>query len=224
MRGLPRLAQVRSVSKSGLSVVTVVFEDGVDIYFARQLVLERLIEARERVPAGMRDRHGAGLDGHGRDLPVHPRPGPAGAATDETELPDRGRGPSRTGSLSPLLKSVPGVNEINSFGGYIKQYHVDVDPEKLLAYDLTLGEVGEALRRNNLNVGGNILERGEQQYLVRGIGLLQTVEDIGAVVLKTESGTPVLAARRRRGRGPARPSARAAPSRTARAKSSAAWS
>ncbi len=93
--------------------------------------------------------------------------------------------------LSPLLKSIPGVNEINSFGGYIKQYHVTVDPEKLLAYDLTLGEIGEALRRNNLNVGGNVLERGEQQYLVRGIGLLQTVEDIGSVVLKTDRGTPV---------------------------------
>ena len=95
-------------------------------------------------------------------------------------------------TLSPLLKGIPGVNEVNSFGGYIKQYHVIVDPEKLLAYDLTLGEVGDSLKKNNLNVGGNILERGERQYLVRGIGLLQTVEDIGAVVLKTVQGTPVL--------------------------------
>ena len=118
------------------------------------------------------DRGAAGRDGHdGR-----PDPGPDRPGLD----PDA------------LLKSIPGVNEINSFGGYIEQYHVTVNPEKLLSYDLTLAAIGEELRRNNLNVGGNVLERDDRQFLVRGIGLLQNVADIGAVALKTEGGVPVL--------------------------------
>ncbi len=190
MRGLPRLTQVRSVSKSGLSVVTIVFEDGVDIYFARQLVLERLIEARERVPAGTEIAMGPVSTAMG-EIYQYTLTGDRPAGMDTKEYLTQVR-TVQDWILAPLLKSVPGVSEINSFGGYIKQHHVTVDPDKLLAYDLTLGEIGEALRRNNLNVGGNILERGEQQYLVRGIGLLQTGDDIGAVALRTEGGTPVL--------------------------------
>jgi len=189
MRGLPRLDQVRSVSKSGLSVITVVFEDGVDIYFARQLVLERLIEARERVPAGTEIAMGPVSTAMG-EIYQYTLAGTPPAGMDGTEYLTEVR-TVQDWILSPLLKSIPGVNEINSFGGYIKQYHVTVDPERLLAYDLTLGDIGEALRRNNLNVGGNVLERGEQQYLVRGIGLLQTVDDIASVALKTDRGTPV---------------------------------
>ena len=191
MRGLPRLALVRSTSKSGLSVVTVVFEDGVDIYFARQLVLERLLEARERVPEGTQVALGPISTAMGEVYQYTLKGvGPAGAG-DEMDYLTEVR-TIQDWTLTPLLKLIPGVNEINSFGGYIRQYHVTVDPEKLLAYDLTLGGIGDALRRNNLNVGGNILNRAERQYLVRGIGLLQTVEDIGAVVLKTEGGVPVL--------------------------------
>ncbi len=190
MRGLPRLDQVRSISKSGLSVITVVFEDGVDIYFARQLVLERLIEAKERVPAGTAIAMGPISTAMG-EIYQYTLVGTPPSGMEEMEFLTQVR-TVQDWILSPLLKSIPGVNEINSFGGYIKQYHVTVDPEKLLAYDLTLGDIGEALRRNNLNVGGNVLERGELQYLVRGIGLLQTVEDIGDVALKTEAGTPVL--------------------------------
>ena len=190
MRGLPRLEQVRSVSKAGLSVVTVIFEDGVDIYFARDRVLERLIEARERVPVGTEIAMGPVSTAMG-EIYQYTLAGARPAGMDETDYLTQVR-TVQDWVLAPLLKSIPGVNEINSFGGYIKQYHVTVDPNKLLAYDLTLGAIGEALRRNNLNVGGNVLERGEQQYLVRGIGLLQTVDDIGKVALKTERGTPVL--------------------------------
>ncbi|MDD8013420.1 MAG: CusA/CzcA family heavy metal efflux RND transporter [Acidobacteriota bacterium] len=191
MRGLPRLTQVRSVSKSGLSVVTVIFEDGVDTYFARQRVLERLIEAREQVPDNVQISMGPVSTAMGEIYQYTlVRSGPA-APADETAFLTQAR-TVQDWTISPLLKSIPGVNEVNSFGGYIRQFHVEVDPEKLLAYDLTLGEIGESLRRNNLNVGGNILESGERQYLVRGIGLLQTVEDIGSVVLKTVGGTPVL--------------------------------
>jgi cobalt-zinc-cadmium resistance protein CzcA len=190
MRGLPRLATVRSVSKSGLSVVTVVFEDGVDIYFARQLVLERLIEARERVPAGTEIAMGPISTAMG-EIYQYTLAGTPPAGMTETDYLTEAR-TVQDWILTPLLKAIPGVNEVNSFGGYIKQYHVTVDPDSLLAYDVTLADIGEALRRNNLNVGGNVLERGEQQYLVRGIGLLQTVEDIGAVALKSSAGTPVL--------------------------------
>ena len=191
MRGLPRLSVVRSISRAGLSVVTVIFEDGVDTYFARQLVLERLIEARQQVPEGVQVSMGPVSTAMGEIYQYTLKPSRPLRGMNETEFLTQAR-TVQDWTLSPLLKTIPGVNEVNSFGGYIKQYHVDVDPDRLMAYDLTLGEVGEALSRNNLNVGGNILERGERQYLVRGIGLLQTVEEIGAVVLKSERGTPVL--------------------------------
>ncbi|MBM3311078.1 MAG: efflux RND transporter permease subunit, partial [Candidatus Aminicenantes bacterium] len=190
MRGLPRLAQVRSVTKYGLSVVTVVFEDGVDVYFARQLVLERLIEAREKLPEGISPEMG----------PVSTAMGEIYQYTLEGDVPadEAGRVEFLTQArtvqdwvLSPLLKSVPGVSEINSFGGYVKQYQVVADPDKLFQYDLTLGDMAEALRKNNLNVGGSVLERQEQQFLVRGVGLLQGVADIGAVVVRSEGGIPV---------------------------------
>jgi len=191
MRGLPRLDQLRSVSKFGLSVVTVVFEDGVDVYFARQLVLERLIEAKDRVPAGVEIAMGPVSTAMGEiyQYTLEGKP-PAGAAEKVRYLTEM-----RTAQdwiLSPILKSVPGVSDINSFGGYIKQYQVVVDPDKLVKYDLSLDGLAEALKKNNLNVGGNVLQSQAQQYLVRGIGLLQSVDDIGAIVLRSEKGTPVL--------------------------------
>ncbi len=190
MRGLPRLDQVRSVSKSGLSVITVVFEDGVDIYFARQLVLERLIEARERVPEGTQISMGPISTAMG-EIYQYTLTGRRPEGLDEAEYLAAVR-TVQDWTLTPLLKSIPGVNEVNSFGGYIRQFHVVVNPDLLPSYDLTLDGIAEALRRNNLNAGGNVLERDERQFLVRGIGLLQTVEDIGAVALKTGKGTPVL--------------------------------
>jgi len=190
MRGLPKLAQLRSVSKFGLSVVTVVFDDGTDIYFARQVVLERLIEAEEKLPPGIAPAMGPVSTAMG-EIYQYTLEGPVPEEEDArvgylTELRT-----VQDWTLAPLLKSVPGVSEINSFGGYIKQYQVAVDPDALLAHDLTLDDVAAALQRNNLNVGGNILLRHEQQFLVRGIGLLQTVEDIGAVVVRSVAGTPV---------------------------------
>ena len=191
MRGLPRLSQVRSVSKAGLSVVTVIFADGVDTYFARQLVLERLIEAREQVPESVQISMGPVSTAMGEIYQYTLRRSGALARMGEEEFLTLAR-TVQDWTLAPLLKSVPGVSEVNSFGGYIRQYLVEVDPARLMAHDLALAEVGEALRRNNLNAGGNILEQGERQYLVRGVGLLQSPADIGAVVLKTVRGTPVL--------------------------------
>ena len=191
MRGLPRLSQVRSVSKAGLSVVTVIFADGVDTYFARQLVLERLIEAREQVPEGVQISMGPVSTAMGEIYQYTLQRTGALARLGEEDFLTLAR-TVQDWTLSPLLKSVSGVSEVNSFGGYIRQYLVEVRPDRLMAHDLALAEVGEALRRNNLNVGGNILEQGERQYLVRGVGLLQSLADIGAVVIQTVRGTPVL--------------------------------
>jgi cobalt-zinc-cadmium resistance protein CzcA len=190
MRGLPRLAQLRSVSKYGLSVITIVFEDGVDIYFARQLVHERVSEAKDKVPAGIEIVLGPVSTAMGEiyQYTLEGRP-PSDAEAGARYL--TGLRTVQDWTLAPILKSIPGVNEVNSFGGYIKQYQVIADPEKLVKYQLSLGEVADALRRNNLNVGGNILEADARQYLVRGIGLLQSVEDIENVILKAEGGTPV---------------------------------
>jgi len=191
MRGLPRLNQLRSVSKFGLSVVTVVFEDGVDIYFARQLVLERLTEAKEKVPEGVSISMG----------PVATAMGEIYQYTLEGLEPQDEKEKIRYLTelrtiqdwvLSPILKSIPNVNEVNSFGGYIKQYQVIVDPGQLQKFDVSLGDVADALKRNNVNVGGNVLQSYSQQYLIRGIGLLQTEEDIRNIVLRSENGVPVI--------------------------------
>jgi cobalt-zinc-cadmium resistance protein CzcA len=191
MRGLPRLNQLRSVSKFGLSVVTVVFEDGVDIYFARQLVLERLTEAKEKVPEGVSISMG----------PVATAMGEIYQYTLEGLEPQDEKEKIRYLTelrtiqdwvLSPILKSIPNVNEVNSFGGYIKQYQVVVDPGQLQKFDVSLGDVADALKRNNVNVGGNVLQSYSQQYLIRGIGLLQTEEDIRNIVLRSENGVPVI--------------------------------
>jgi cobalt-zinc-cadmium resistance protein CzcA len=189
MRGLPDIEQMRSVTKFGLSIVTIVFKDTVDIYFARQLVFERLAEAREKVPKG-----------------VEVAMGPIGTAMGEIyQYTLEGKMPAdpqqKTGYLTdlrtlqewviaPQLKSVPGVNEINSFGGYFKQYQVIVSPEKLLKYGITVDDVYTAIGNNNENVGGNLLERGADQFIVRGVGLIRDVKDIETIVLRSAGGTP----------------------------------
>jgi len=190
MRGLPRLTQLRSVSRFGLSVITAVFEDGTDIYFARQNVHERLSEARETVPPGAEITMGPVSTAMG-EIYQYTLEGPIPAVEAELVQYLTDLRTIQDWTLAPLLKSVPGVNEINSFGGYIRQFQVTADPDRLLKYDLSLDDLAEALRKNNLNVGGNILQQGSVQYLVRGIGLLQSAEDIGNVVLKSEGGTPV---------------------------------
>jgi len=189
MRGLPKVDQIRSVTKFGLSIVTIIFDDDVDIYFARQLIFERMADARQNVPNGV-------------DVEM----GPIGTAMGEIyQYNLEGRMPADPGQkrayftklrtlqewvVTPQLKSVAGVNEINSYGGYFKQYQVVVSPEKLLAYGLTVDDVYNAIGNNNGNVGGNLLERGSDQYIVRGIGLIRSIEDIGSIVLKSVGGTP----------------------------------
>ncbi|MBC7364322.1 MAG: efflux RND transporter permease subunit, partial [Candidatus Aminicenantes bacterium] len=190
MRGLPRLTQLRSISRFGLSVITVVFDDRTDIYFARQQVFERLYEAREKVPPEIEITMGPIATAMG-EIFQYTLEGPEPENQEElvsylTELRS-----IQDWLVSPILKSVPGVSEVNSFGGYIKQYLVLVNPNRLLKYDLTLEEVLEAVEKNNLNVGGNIIAKGEQQFIVRGTGLYRNLEDIKKTVLKVNRGLPV---------------------------------
>ncbi|MCX6151489.1 MAG: CusA/CzcA family heavy metal efflux RND transporter [Ignavibacteriales bacterium] len=189
MRGLPDVEQMRSVTKFGLSIVTIVFKDNVDIYFARQLVFERLGEAKESVPKGVEVAMG----------PIATAMGEIYQYTLEGNMPADSLAKIvyltnlrtiQEWIVTPQLKSIAGVNEINSFGGYFKQYQVIVSPEKLLKYAVTADEVYSAIENNNQNVGGNILERNSDQYIVRGVGLIKNISDIENIVLKSHDGTP----------------------------------
>jgi cobalt-zinc-cadmium resistance protein CzcA len=183
--GLPDTLEIRSLSRFGLSVVTVVFQDGVDMYFARQLVQERLVSARENIPPG----YGT------------PELGPLSSGLGEIyqfEVRGEGIGSMELRSIlewqvSPRLRSVPGVVEVNAFGGELKTYEVQVEPGKLVAYGLSLQRVFQALEENNANAGGASIARGPEQVLIRGEGLVETLADIGDIVLATSpQGVPVL--------------------------------
>jgi heavy metal efflux system protein len=189
MRGLPKVKQMRSVTKFGLSLVTIVFEDHVDIYFARQLVFERLAEARENVPKGVEVAMGPvatvmgeiyqfTLDGR---IPADPRK-KVEYLTDLRTIQEW--------VVTPLLKSVPGVNEINSFGGYFKEYQVIVSPDNLLKHNLSVDQVYTAIEKNNQNAGGNVIEKYSDQYIVRGVGLIKNTADLENIVLRSSGGTP----------------------------------
>lgn len=186
MSGLPDIAEIRSVSKFGLSAVTVVFDDSVDTYFARQLVLERLAQAREQIPENIGS----------------PEMGPISTGLGEIYQYEL-KSTDGTHDLTALrtiqdwnvrrqLLGVPGVTEVNSFGGFEKQYQVRLDPNKLQSYGLTLRDVYEAVSRNNANVGGAYIEKGSEQYLLRGIGLVEKADDVANIVVKTgKEGVPV---------------------------------
>lgn len=190
MRGLQNVEQMRSVTKFGLSIVTIIFKDDVDIYFARQLVFERLAEAKENVPEGVEISMG----------PIATVMGEIYQYTLEGNMPGDSLQKKayltnlrtiQEWVITPQLKGVPGVNEINSFGGYFKQYQVIISPEKLINYDITVEDVFSAIENNNQNVGGNILEKESNQYIVRGIGLIKDIKDIESIVLNSEHGNPV---------------------------------
>jgi cobalt-zinc-cadmium resistance protein CzcA len=194
LAGLPDMTELRSVSRFGFSLITVVFADHVDLYFARQLVLERLIAAREKLPKGSDPVLGPIATGlseiYQYTLEEENAPPPASPG-EETARLIRLR-TIQDAIVRPLLKTVPGVTDINSFGGYVKQYQVQVDPDRLRKFDLSLKQVFSALAASNAIAGGNVLERGSEQALVRGLGLMQTIQDIESVVLKEVNGTPVL--------------------------------
>src|SRR5512147_491334 len=192
MTGLPGLAEIRSLSKFALSQITVVFNDNVDIYFARQLVLERMMAAKERLPEGLDPVMAPVSTGLGEVYQYYLE-GSQVAETDpkivQAELTDQRT--IQDWVLRPLLKGVPGVIDVNGMGGFVKQYQVLVDPAKLRKFDLTIHDIYEAVAKNNANAGGNVLERHAERAIVRGLGLIKTVGDIESIVVKESGGTPV---------------------------------
>jgi len=195
MSGLPRLEEIRSISKFGLSVVTVVFTEGTDIYWARQLVGERLAAAREEIPAGYgTPEMGPISTGLGEIFQFEvrtERPCGDGGDTAECYTPMELR-EILDWFINYQLRAVAGVVEVNAFGGELKSYQVTLDPARLAAYRLTVGDVVTALSRNNRNVGGAYLTHAGEQYLVRGEGLIETLADLAQVVVATRGdGTPI---------------------------------
>lgn len=185
MNGLPKVKSIRSISNFGLSLVMIYFEDGTDVYFARQIVNERLQEARQQIPPGL----------------GNPQLGPIATSMgliffyylqDETG----------TRSLEELraiqdwyiklqLRTVPGVTEVLGIGGYEKQYQVIVKPQKLLEYNISINELSEKIKANGLNAGAQFIERNGEEYIIRSIGLYKLASDIENVVIKANDGTPV---------------------------------
>ena len=191
MAGLPNLEQTRSLSRYGLSQVTVIFKDGTDIYFARQLVNERIQEARDKLPVGITPALGPISTGLGEIYlwTVEAKDGakkPDGmpyTATDLREIQDW--------IIKPQLRNVPGVTEINSIGGYAKEYQIAPIPARLASLGVTLQDIVTALDRNNGNVGAGYIEKRGEQYLIRAPGQVKTLEDIGNVILSSAGGVPI---------------------------------
>ena len=191
MAGLPGLEQTRSLSRYGLSQVTVIFKDGTDIYFARQLVNERIQEARDKLPPGIAPAMGPISTGLGEIYlwTVEAKDGATKAdgspytATDLREIQDW--------IIKPQLRNVPGVTEINSIGGYAKEYQISPIPERLASHGVTLQDIVTALDRNNGNVGAGYIEKRGEQYLIRAPGQVKTLEDIGNVILSSAGSVPI---------------------------------
>lgn len=184
MNGLPDLKEIRSVSNFGLSVVNIYFEDGTDIYFARNLVNERLQLARDEIPAGFGEPEmGPISTGLGQILFYF--------VEDET-----GRSPEEMREIQDWiikfnLQTVPGVTEVLSLGGEVKQFQIQVEPTALLRYGLSIGDVVNAVEINNGNVGAQYIVKNAEQYLVRSVGLAQNIKDLEDVILKVHDGVPV---------------------------------
>ena len=184
MSGLPGVTEIRSISRFGLSSVTVFFKEDMDIYFCRRLIMERLPQAKEAIPAGFGT----------------PEMGPISTGLGEIyQFEVRGKGYSLMDlrsilewDIAPLLRSEPGVVEVNAFGGELKTYEVQLDASRLVSYDMPLAKVFEALERNNFNSGGGYIEHNQEQYVVRGEGLVSSLDDIAnTVVGASKNGTPI---------------------------------
>jgi cobalt-zinc-cadmium resistance protein CzcA len=186
---LPGLEEVRSVSRFGLSVVTVVFKDNVDIYFARQLINEKLQTATEQIPPGIGTPELAPVStglGEVYQYVIHPRKGSEHKYT-AMELRTM-----QDWIVARQLYGTPGVAEVNSFGGKVKQYEVAVDPGRLKAMNVSIAELLTALEKNNQNTGGAYIDKKPNAYFIRGVGLITSLDDVGKIVVKTSAGIPVL--------------------------------
>src|SRR5690349_5179942 len=183
MRGLPGIKEIRSISRFGLSAVSVYFEDGLDIYFVRRLVMERLSQAAAMIPPGY---------GPPEMTPVSTTLG----EIFQFELNDPHRSLMELRSIldwqiAPRLKEVPGVVEVNSYGGELKTYEVELRPDALVAYGVSLKEVFQALERNNASAGGGYIVHSGEQQVIRGSGLIRSLEDVGDIVVGSRQGVPI---------------------------------
>ncbi len=183
MNGLPNIVQIRSLSKYGLSVVTVVFKDSVDTYFARQIVFERLQTARTRIPPECVPQLGPTSTAMG-EIFQYTVSGADKSLTDLKTLHDF--------DIKYQLRTVPGVAEVNTWGGFTDEYVVTVEPTQLQQYDLTVQDVFNAIRQNNENFGAGIINHEKEQYVVRGIGRVNSIADIENIIVKRKEGVPVL--------------------------------
>lgn len=183
MMGMPKLEIVRSTSKLELSMVTVIFDDSMDRYLVRQLVAERLNQVQGRIPANLQPRMNPMATAFG-EVYQYTLSGPKTSLMDLKTLQDW--------NIRFALLTIPGISEVNSWGGYTKQYTVEVDPESLRRYNLTLHDVVTAVSENNANFGGSYIEHAEQQYTLRGIGRVEDLGDLGNMPVAVNQGTPVL--------------------------------
>ncbi|WP_394781942.1 CusA/CzcA family heavy metal efflux RND transporter [Undibacterium sp.] len=191
MAGLPNLEQTRSLSRYGLSQVSVIFKDGTDIYFARQLVSQRLQEARQSLPSGITPVLGPISTGLGEIYLWTVEALPGAKKADGSVYTPADLREIQEWLIKPQLRNVSGVTEINSIGGYAKEYQVAPDPEKLASHGLSLQDVVTALEKNNGNAGAGYIEKRGEQLLVRVPGQLHSIEDIRNIVLRSVQGVPV---------------------------------
>ncbi|MEW5510782.1 MULTISPECIES: CusA/CzcA family heavy metal efflux RND transporter [Pseudomonas] len=191
MAGLPGLQQTRSLSRSGLSQVTVIFKDGTDLFFARQLVNERLQVAREQLPTGIETAMGPISTGLGEIFLWTVEAEDGALKEDGTPYSPTDLRVIQDWIIKPQLRNVPGVAEINTIGGFAKEYQIAPDPKRLAAYNLTLTDLVTALERNNANVGAGYIERSGEQLLIRAPGQVASIDDIANIVITTSDGTPI---------------------------------
>jgi cobalt-zinc-cadmium resistance protein CzcA len=191
MAGLPNLEQTRSLSRYGLSQVTVVFKDGTDIYFARQLVNQRIQEAKENLPQGVVPVMGPISTGLGEIFLWTVESAPDARKPDGTPYTPTDLREIQEWIIKPQLRQVEGVTEINSIGGYAKEYHITPDPVKLSAHGLALKDVVTAIDRNNSNAGAGYIERKGEQFLIRAPGQVRTLDDIRNTILNNVQGVPI---------------------------------
>ncbi|WP_034101949.1 CusA/CzcA family heavy metal efflux RND transporter [Pseudomonas lurida] len=191
MAGLPGLQQTRSLSRSGLSQVTVIFKDGTDLFFARQLVNERLQVAREQLPAGIDTAMGPISTGLGEIFLWTVEAKDGALKEDGTPYTPTDLRVIQDWIIKPQLRNVSGVAEINTIGGFAKEYQIAPDPKRLAAYNLTLNDLVTALERNNANVGAGYIERSGEQLLIRAPGQLASIDDIANIVITSSDGTPI---------------------------------
>jgi heavy metal efflux system protein len=189
--GLPRLQETRSLSRYGLSQVTVIFKDGTDIYFARSLVNQRIQEAQGRLPAGVEPEMGPIATGLGEIFMWTMETEPGARKPDGTPYTPTDLRTLQDWVIRPQIRTVPGVTEVNSIGGYVKQFHVTPDPAKLIAYGLGFHDVLEALARNNANVGAGYIEHRGEQYLIRAPGQVADLNDIRHVIVGNRQGVAI---------------------------------